>query len=159
MKSAVKHGNCNSMHSSADGQFWTGSNAGLFRWTGDAFAAVAGFEDVELMSGQAIASDATNLYVAAPSGLRSMPLQGRGQTRLVSPKGSFSAFVASDQTVWFSCGLVLCSLKDGHEEEWGGEPWRDRRALEKYRRGSCRAPMGSFPRESAGTRFGWVAVS
>jgi ligand-binding sensor domain-containing protein len=118
VKSATKHGNCNSMHSSADGQFWMGSNAGLFRWTGDAFAAVPGFEDVELMSGQAIRSDAANLYVAAPSGLRSMPLQGHGQPRLESPRQSYSVFVASDQTVWFSCGLVLCSFKSGREQEW-----------------------------------------
>jgi hypothetical protein len=81
-------------------------------------------------SGQAIGSDATNLYVAAPSGLRSMPLHGRGQPRLVSPKQSYSVFVASDQTVWFSCGLVLCSLKEGREQEWAGDrgvtsgPWR-----------------------------------
>jgi len=129
-KSAAKHGNINSMHSSADGQFWTGSNAGLFRWSGDALAAVPGFESVELMSGQAISSDATNLYVAAPSGLRSIPLNGYGQPRLVSPKESYSVFVASDQTVWFSCGPVLCSLQGGREQEWTtdhgvtGGPWR-----------------------------------
>ena len=127
---AAKHGNSNSMHSSADGQLWTGSNGGLFRWTGDAFAAVPGFEDAELNNGQAIASDAANLYVATQSGLRSMPLQGQGQPRLVSSKQSYSVFVASDQTVWFGCGLALCSLQGGREQEWAGGrgvtggPWR-----------------------------------
>ena len=76
--SAVKRRNSNSLHSSADGQFWTGSSAGVFRFAGDAFVAVPGFEGVELESGQAIGSDATNLYVASPSGLRSMSLLGRG---------------------------------------------------------------------------------
>src|ERR1017187_3483845 len=69
--SAAKKANSNSMHSSADGQFWTGSSSGLFRWNGDTFVAVAGFEDVSLVSGQAIGSDATSLYVASASGLRS----------------------------------------------------------------------------------------
>src|SRR5208283_2264364 len=44
---AAMKGNSNAMHSSADGQFWTGSSAGLFRWTAGAFAAVPGFEDVD----------------------------------------------------------------------------------------------------------------
>jgi len=118
-KSATKHGNANSLYRSSDGQFWAGSDAGLFRWTGDAFAAVPGFEEVELMSAQAIASDATHLYVAAPTGLRAMPLDGHDPPRLVSAKHSYSVFVASDRTVWFSCGLRLCSLKDGREQEWG----------------------------------------
>jgi signal transduction histidine kinase/CheY-like chemotaxis protein/ligand-binding sensor domain-containing protein len=157
-KSVTKHGNGNSIHSSADCQFWTGSNAGLFRWTGDAFAAVPGFEDVELMSGQAIGSDATNLYVAAPSGLRSMPLHGNGQPRVVSPKQSYSVFVASDQTVWFSCGLVLCSLKGAREEEWAGDrgvtggPWRS--IVEDHAgRLWIRSPEKVLVRDSPGSPF------
>ena len=84
--------NSNSMYSSADGQFWTGSSAGLFRWTAGTFVAVPGFEDVDLQSAQAIAGDPANLYVATASGLRSVPLHG-GQPRLVSPKQSYSVFV------------------------------------------------------------------
>ena len=127
---AAKNANSNSMHSSADGQFWTGSSAGLFRLTGDVFVAVPGFEDVALISGEAIASDATNLYVASPTGLRSMPILGRGPPHLVSRKQAYSVFVASDRTVWFGCGVLLCSLKAGHEQEWDvhegvtGGPWR-----------------------------------
>jgi ligand-binding sensor domain-containing protein len=157
-KSATKHGNSNSIHSSADGQLWTGSNAGLFRWTGDDFAAVPGFEDVELMSGQAIGSDATNLYVAAPSGLRSMPLHGNRQPRMVSPKQSYSVFVASDQTVWFSCGLVLCSLKGAQEQEWAGDrgvtvgPWRS--IVEDHAgRLWIRSPEKVLIRDSPGSPF------
>jgi signal transduction histidine kinase/CheY-like chemotaxis protein/ligand-binding sensor domain-containing protein len=116
---AARKADSNSLHSSADGQFWTGSSAGVSRLAGDAFVAVPGFEDVPLESGQAIASDATNLYVAAPSGLRTMPLRGGGPPRLVSRKPSYSVFVARDGTVWFTCGLVVCSLKDGREQEWG----------------------------------------
>jgi signal transduction histidine kinase/DNA-binding response OmpR family regulator/streptogramin lyase len=59
-----------------------------------------------------------------------MPFQDRGQPSLVSPKPSHSVLVASDQTVWFGCGLLLCSFKDGREQEWAGDhgvtggPWR-----------------------------------
>ena len=129
-KSGGKHGDVYSMHSSTDGQFWAGSSAGLFRWAGDAFAAVPGFENVELTGAQAIGSDATNLYVAAQSGLRAMPLDGRGQPLPISPKESYAVFVARDGTVWFGCGPALCALKDGREQEWARDrgvsdgPWR-----------------------------------
>jgi len=118
-----------SMHGSSDGQFWTASSAGLFRWTGDRLVVVPGFEDEKLEGGQAIGSDATNVYVATPHGLRAMDLQGRGQVRLLWPKQSYSVFVASDQTVWFGCGNRLCSIEAGREQEWGAErgvsggPW------------------------------------
>jgi len=110
-------GDSHSLYSSPDGQFWIGSSTGLYRWNGERFVAVPGFEGVELESGQAIGSDAANLYVATPSGLRSLPLQGGGHLRLVSPQRSYSVFVASDRTVWFSCESHLCSLKNGRERE------------------------------------------
>ncbi len=128
--SGAKKGNTNSMYSSADGQFWTGSSAGLFRWAGERFAAVPGFGDVELESGQAIGGDRSSLYVATPSGLRSIPLQGGEQPRLVSPRPSYSVFVASNQTVWFGCGTSLCAIRNGHQQQWAGDrgvpdgPWR-----------------------------------
>ncbi len=107
-----------SLYSSPDGQFWVGSSLGLFRWTGEHFAAVPGFEGIELESGEAIGSDASKLYVATPDGLQSMPLQRGGPPRRVSPKWSYSVYVATDQTVWYSCGSVVCSLRDGREREW-----------------------------------------
>jgi signal transduction histidine kinase/CheY-like chemotaxis protein/streptogramin lyase len=107
-----------SLYSSPDGQFWVGSSLGVFRWTGEHFAAVPDFEGIELESGEAIGSDTTNLYVATPAGLRSLPLRGGGPPRRVSPKGSYSVYVASDQTIWFSCGSVVCSLRGGQQREW-----------------------------------------
>src|ERR1022692_3050608 len=127
---ARKRANPGAMHNSADGRLWMGSTAGLFRWTPDAFVAVPDFEDAELAGAQAIDSDATNLYVATTLGLRSLPLNSRGQRRLVSSKPSHSVFVASDRTVWFTCGLLVCSLRDGREQEWAadrgvtGGPWQ-----------------------------------
>jgi ligand-binding sensor domain-containing protein len=127
--SGVRTGYTYSMHSSPDGQFWTASSAGLFRWTGNGLVVVPGFEDAGLEGGQAIGSDATNVYVATPRGLRGMALQGGGQVRLLSPKRSYSVLVASDQTVWFGCGNLLCSMQAGREQEWGagrgvsGGPW------------------------------------
>jgi signal transduction histidine kinase/CheY-like chemotaxis protein/streptogramin lyase len=128
--SDAQKANSNSIHSSADGQFWMGSVNGLFRWTGDTFVAVPGFENVALLGAESIGSDSTSVYVASSSGLQSMPLLGHRTPHLVSPKQSLSVFVASDQTVWFSCGLLLCSLKGGSEQEWGPGsgirkgPWR-----------------------------------
>jgi signal transduction histidine kinase/DNA-binding response OmpR family regulator/streptogramin lyase len=130
VSSATKKGNIDSMFHSDDGQFWAGSSAGLFRWTGDAFAAVPGFEELELTNRQGIGGDAANLYVTTQSGLLSMPLHGNGKPHVVSRKPSSGVYVASDQTVWFGCGLLLCSLKDGHEQEWTGArgvtggPWQ-----------------------------------
>src|SRR5208283_5123648 len=114
-------GDVRSLYSSPDGQFWVGSSLGLFRWTGERFVAVPGFDGVELESGQAIGSDSANLYVATPAGLRSLPLRGGGQPRLVLPKFSYSVYVAPDQTVWFGCGAVICSLRGGREREWAGD--------------------------------------
>jgi signal transduction histidine kinase/CheY-like chemotaxis protein/streptogramin lyase len=116
--SAAKNVIASSIYNSGDGQLWMGSLAGVFRWTGDALEAVPGFGYVELASVQAIGSDAANLYVATLTGLRSYPLRGRGQMHLVSPRPSHSVFVSSDQTVWFTCGLQICSRRDDREEEW-----------------------------------------
>src|SRR5208282_2201108 len=104
-----------SLYSSPDGQFWVGSNLGLYRWTEERFTAVPGFESVELESSQAIGSDGATLYVATPTGLRSLPLRGGGPPRLVSPKWSYSVYVASNHDVWFTCGSFVCSLRDGRE--------------------------------------------
>jgi signal transduction histidine kinase/CheY-like chemotaxis protein/streptogramin lyase len=129
-KSGTKTGHTYSMHSSPDGQFWTGSSAGLFRLDADRFVPVAGFENERLESGQLIASDAASLYVATPGGLRSRALARSGETRLVSPKSASSVFVASENTVWFGCGMALCSLRDGQVQEWAADrgvtdgPWR-----------------------------------
>src|SRR5208337_4388105 len=60
-------GDTRSLHTSPDGQFWVGSSLGLYRWTGEHFAVVSGFEKVELESGQSVASDSENLYVATPT--------------------------------------------------------------------------------------------
>jgi signal transduction histidine kinase/ligand-binding sensor domain-containing protein/ActR/RegA family two-component response regulator len=114
-------GDTRSLYSSPDGQFWIASSVGLYRWTGEHFAAVPGFEGVDLESGQAIGSDAMRLYVATRAGLRSLPLRGGGQTRLLSPKSSSSVYVAPDETIWFSCGSVICSLREGREREWASQ--------------------------------------
>src|SRR5208283_2394520 len=109
------------LYSSSDGQFWIGSSLGLYRWTGERFTAIPGFEGAELESNQAIGSDPSKLYVATQAGLRALPLRGGGQARLVSPKWTYSVYVARDQTVWFSCGPVVCSLREGQEREWSGK--------------------------------------
>jgi signal transduction histidine kinase/ligand-binding sensor domain-containing protein/ActR/RegA family two-component response regulator len=114
-------GDVRSLYSSPDGQFWVGTSLGLYRWTGKHFVAAPGLEGVELESPQAIGSDIATLYVASPTGLRSLPLRGGGTPRLVSPKSSYSVYVAPDHTVWFSCGSLVCSLRDGREREWGGD--------------------------------------
>jgi signal transduction histidine kinase/DNA-binding NarL/FixJ family response regulator/streptogramin lyase len=156
--SGAKTGYTYSMHTSPDGQFWTASSAGLFRLAGDRLGVVPGFGDVELEGGQAIGSDATNLYVATPRGLRMMALQGYGQVRLLSPKGSYSVLVASDQTVWFGCGNLLCSMRDGREQEWGAErgvssgPWRSI-AEDTGGRLWIRSGDRVLVRESAGATF------
>ena len=130
INSASRGGNSNSMHSSADGQFWTGSSRGLFRWNGQSFAAVPGFAGDDLESGEAIGSDAANLYVASPRGLHALALRGGHAARQVSSRPSYSVFVASDRTVWFSSGSLLCSLQDGREQVWDsargvtGGPWQ-----------------------------------
>jgi signal transduction histidine kinase/CheY-like chemotaxis protein/streptogramin lyase len=114
-------GGTRSLYSSPDGQFWVGSSLGLHRWSGEHFAVVRGFEGIELESGQAIGSDAANLYVATPSGLESIPLRAGGQPRRVSPRSSYSTYVAADQTIWFTCGSAVCSIRNGQEREWGGK--------------------------------------
>ena len=159
---AAKKGNSHSLYNSADGQLWTASSAGLFRWTGDSFVPVPGFEDADIESAQAIGSDATTLYVAGPLGLRSMPLNGRGQPRSVSPKPAHSVFVASDRTVWFGCGLAVCSLKDGRVKEWAGDsgvaagPWRSI-AEDTAGRLWIRSREKVLVRDSPGSHFHGVA--
>jgi signal transduction histidine kinase/DNA-binding response OmpR family regulator/ligand-binding sensor domain-containing protein len=118
---AAKTGTTNSLYTSADGQLWAGTTAGLFRWVGDRFAPVVGFEDAELISGEAVGGDAVNLYVATATGLRAMRLDGREGPAAVSPKPSYSVLAARDGTVWYSCGAALCSMKEGREREWGRE--------------------------------------
>ena len=113
-------GDTRSLFSSPDGQFWVGSVMGLYRWTGEHFTVVPGFEGVELESPQAIGSDGAHLYVASQGGLRSLPLHGGGQPRLLSAKPSYSVYVDSKHTIWFSCGTEMCSLQDAREREWAG---------------------------------------
>jgi signal transduction histidine kinase/CheY-like chemotaxis protein/streptogramin lyase len=117
----ASRGDIHALYSSQDGQFWVGSGVGLYRWSGKHFAAVPGFEGIELDSGQSIGSDGANLFVATQGGLWSRPLRGGEKPRLLSPKSSYSVYLARDQTLWFSCGSVICSLRDGHEREWAAE--------------------------------------
>ena len=108
------------MHSSADGQFWVASTAGLFRWTGDRFQSVPGFQGMELEYAQTLASDASNLYVATPAGLRSMPLRG-GPPRTISSEPASTVMVGADGAIWFSCGPRICSIQSGRKSQWGTE--------------------------------------
>lgn len=151
-------GDTHSLYSSPDGQFWVGSSAGLYRWMGEHFAAVPGFEGVDLESGQAIGSDFANLYVATPAGLLSLPLRGGEPPQLRSPQKSYSVYVASDQTVWFSCGSEICSLRDGREREWstndGVTPGRwSSMAQDNAGRLWIRSDDKVLMRESAGAAF------
>ncbi len=141
----AKTGYTYSLHSSPDGQFWTASSAGLFRLTGDRLVVVPGFESEQLEGGQSIGSDATNVYVATPRGLRAMNLYGRGQVRLLSPRQSHSVLVASDHTIWFGCGNRLCSMQAGREQEWGAE------------RGVSAGPWNSIAEDSGGRL--WIRSS
>ena len=155
--SAVNNRNTNSIHTSLDGQLWTASSAGLFRWNAGAFLPVPAFKGADLESGQAIASDTANLYVASESGLRSLPLHG-GSPRLVSQKSSYSVLAASDGAIWFTCGSLLCSWKDGYEQEWGsdrgviGGPWQSI-AEDAAGRLWIRSSEQVLMRESPGSRF------
>src|SRR5208283_1268303 len=71
-----------------------------------------------------------NLYVATQAGLRSFLFRGGGRPHLLSPKWSYSVYVGSDGTIWFGCGLAVCSYRDGQQREWAGKqgvmpgPWR-----------------------------------
>ena len=130
VKTARKSATVNALFNSADGGLWAGSTGGLLRWTGDRFVGVPGFEDSELVSGQSVGGDSSHLYVATPTGLRSIPLGRGARPQVLSAKASYSVLVASDGTVWYSCGPAICSLQDGREQEWGASrgvtegPWR-----------------------------------
>jgi signal transduction histidine kinase len=126
----TQKGNIMCLYTSADGRLWAGSAAGLFGWTGEAFMPVPGFEDVDFRDGEMIGGDATNLYVSTPQGVRALPLNGERKARLISSKPSSAVFVASDGTLWSGCGVLLCSMRDSREREWGeasgvtAGPWR-----------------------------------
>lgn len=107
-----------SLHTSRDGQLWAGSTAGLFHWSGDRFDPVPGSANLAVESGQAIASDSKQIYLASNSGLWSFPLSGNGAPRRITGEPAASVFVAADQTVWFGCGSSLCILTNGILSEW-----------------------------------------
>lgn len=129
VRSAKKSVEIGFFHNSVDGQFWAASSAGLFHWSKDTFVAVAGFAETEFPAGMAIGSDAANLYVATSQGLHALPLKS-GPVQLLSRKPSRSVLAAADRTVWFGCGTLLCSLRDGRVKEWGAAdgvtsgPWQ-----------------------------------
>ncbi len=116
--SGARSAEINFMYNSADGQFWAGSTQGLLHWEKDSFAAVGGLVGTELQPGQSISSDKENLYVATPRGLRTMPLRG-GPALALSSQPARSVLAGSEGTVWYGCGLLLCSLRDGRTREWG----------------------------------------
>jgi len=151
-------GNVFSIYDSADGQLWVGSAAGLFRWNGRGFTAVPGFEDADLRDAQAIGADARNLYVATEQGVRALPLGGGGGIRVISSKPSSALAAASDGTLWFSCGNLLCSIRDGREQQWGETsgvwpgPWRS--ILEDgKKRLWIRSAETVLTRDAEGSRF------
>ncbi len=109
-----------SLHTSPNGQLWAGSAAGLFRWSGDRFLPVPGSANLDLESGQAIASDSKQIYLASNSGLWSLPLSASGSPRRLTAEPAASVFVGGDKTVWFGCGSSLCTLRNGRESEWKG---------------------------------------
>jgi len=126
---ADKKGTVDCLYNSADGQLWAGSVAGLFRWNGRGFDPVPGFEELELDNRQSITGDASNLYIATSNGVLALPLKG-GPARVISTRPATAVFLASDGTLWFSCGNVLCSIREDRQQEWGPAkgvsegPWR-----------------------------------
>jgi signal transduction histidine kinase/CheY-like chemotaxis protein/ligand-binding sensor domain-containing protein len=119
LRAGARNALANTLHPSAGGKFWVGASAGVFVLDGSRFKQVPGFENVEITSGQALASDAVNLFVATLAGLKRMPLNASSRPAVISPKPSYSVLKARDGALWFGCGLLLCSLENGRETEWG----------------------------------------
>ncbi|MGH9595126.1 MAG: ligand-binding sensor domain-containing protein, partial [Bryobacteraceae bacterium] len=112
-----------SLHESADGTLWVGTRTGLARRIGDAFEPVP----MDVASGtvgrQGIASDQQGrLYLATDRGLVTRSRTGAKFELVSSPDEEVSSvYVDGAGTVWYSCGLSLCTLTDGHEVQTGGD--------------------------------------
>jgi signal transduction histidine kinase/CheY-like chemotaxis protein/streptogramin lyase len=118
-----------SLHESIDGTLWVGTRFGLARRARDRFERVEIGSSDGIVGREGIASDASgDLYVATEHGLVSGAPTGKGfhfvllsNPQRASGPTATSVYVDAKGSVWFGCGVSLCTLENGQAREIGTE--------------------------------------